>query len=124
MALLVTISVAMPASVVSELLFFCSMSGEIGSTCGCPHASEQVVDEGPTVSPTSCCEHVGETERSQHVSRVEAPDAGLALPGVARPPPMAPPELPVRVVQRMAEPGSPRGPPAVSIPIRHCSFLI
>lgn len=61
MAFWMALLVAVPASGLDGLLYFCNMTGEVGQKCGCPH------EPGPSmakmsISSAPCCERISSND--------------------------------------------------------------
>ena len=118
--------VAAPASGLGQLLFFCTMTGEVGSQCCCQHEVERDVREVSTLRAAPCCEVVS-TEQPALLSWVEVPAPQLKTPPFITLS-FAPSERTrVRAPTRLALPYDSRGPPPDAGPpifIKHCSYLL
>jgi hypothetical protein len=118
------ILLALPAAGLSELLFFCNMSGEIGPKCCCEHADIAMTD-GPSLSEASCCKEVSvQASAASAVAETAAPTSqfdGL----VARLEDFAP-RTSIAVDQSLAEPGAARAlpPPSLRIFVANCSYIL
>jgi hypothetical protein len=126
MAFVVVLAVAAPASGLSQLLYFCTMTGEVGPKCSCMHEVKTIAPEGPALSAAGCCELVSSDAQLQPIW------AELTAPELESPEPMGLPTSPVEpaVAQIPAElmwSNGPRGPPPWADPplfIQHCAYLI
>jgi hypothetical protein len=126
MALVMAMLVAVPASGLGELLFFCTMTGEVGPKCCCQHEVEQDLVEGLSVSAVPCCEIVGSEQQvpparvEVHTPKFETPQFAALLfkPGN---------HTQIHIPTRLALPHGSRGPPPDTGPpifIKHSSYLI
>ncbi len=126
MALMMALLVAVPASGLGQLLFFCTITGEVGPKCCCQHEVEQDALEVPSLRAASCCEVVS-AEQQVPPTRVEVQAPQFETPQFVALP-FAPSERTrVRAPTRLALPHGSRGPPPDTGPpifIKHCSYLI
>ena len=126
MALMMVLLVAVPASGLGQLLFFCTMTGAVGPKCCCQHEVEQDALEGASLRAAPCCEVVSaEQPISPTRDEVQEPQfetskfIALSFTPSER--------TPVRAPTRLALPHGSRGPPPDTGPpifIKHCSYLI
>jgi len=128
MALLMAILLAVPASGLGQLVYFCSMTGEVGPKCSCQHEVEAFALDGPVLTVAACCEVVGSDSlllptRVEVVSPEFETSKWVALP--YKPAHRLLERNPTRLALLQSH-GS-RGPPPDSGPplfIKHCSYLI
>ncbi len=126
MALVMAMLVAVPASGLGQLLYFCTMTGEVGPKCCCQHEVGQDRVEVPTMSAAPCCEIVS-AEQQVPPTRVEIHPPQFETPQLATLPFKPADGTLVRVPTRLALPHGSRGPPPDTGPpifIKHCSYLI
>jgi hypothetical protein len=126
MAFWMALLVALPASGLDELVYFCNMTGEIGQKCGCPHEPGTPM-AGMSISSTPCCELIGADDlvpptRAEVLSLEVQSTDHLAI-------------MPIHWDDRvlvsdgtgLTVPYGSRGPPPDTSPpifIKHCSILI
>ncbi len=124
MALVMAILLAVPASGLGQLLFFCTMTGEVGPKCCCQHEVEHI--EGPSLSTAPCCEVVS-AESLVLPTRVEVQAPQFEVAQLADLPFKPSDRTRVRASTRLVLPLGSRGPPPDTGPpifIKHCSYLI
>ncbi len=126
LALGLAILVAVPASGLGQLVYFCTMTGEVGPKCGCQHEVDLEHAGHPSVSTAPCCEIVSS---EQHVppTRVEVHTLQFETPNLVTLRFQPSHRTLGRVPMDLAVPHGPRGPPPDTGPpifIRHCSYLI
>jgi hypothetical protein len=126
MAFWMALLVAVPASGLDGLLYFCNMTGEVGQKCGCPH------EPGPSmakmsISSASCCERISSNDlvpptRAEVLSlELQGPDQLAVIPSQWDDRIWTPSNT------GLAVPYGARGPPPDTGPpifIKHCSILI
>ena len=117
---------AVPASGLGQLLFFCTMTGQVGPRCCCQPEVREETEAGPKVSSAPCCEVV---RAEQPVPQVRAHVEAVQI----EPPIVVTMTTPFRARARVHGPiasllhWGPRGPPFDTGPplfAKHCSFLI
>ena len=126
LALVMACAVAVPAIGMGQLLYFCTMSGDVGPHCGCHHDAHADTIDGPSLTTAPCCELVGAEELVPPI-RVEVIAPELETPQFVALPLQSGRHIPVRAPTRLALPHGPRGPPPDTGPpifIKHCSYLI
>lgn len=126
MALTMVFLVAAPASGLGQLLYFCTMSGEVGPRCSCGHSTEGGQPQVATASAPGCCELVG-VDRLVQTPRVEVVPQEVEAPELLVLPPRPDAALARDLSSGLAFCQSPRGPPPRTGPpifIENCSFLI
>ncbi len=121
LALGMIILVAVPASGIGDLLYFCTMTGEVGSKCCCQHEAPQDIVAEPSLTAAPCCKVVSAEELIPPV-RVEV------VPPQFEPPLLVvvsflPDHFPtaVRAPTQLNLPDGSCGPPLF---VKHCSYLI
>ena len=127
-ALMLVLLAAVPASGLSPLLYFCTMTGEVGPGCCCEHEGEvePATTTGSTLSAAPCCEVVSADPQVQ-LTRVEIVSAELEAPRVVALSHQLSDRSQVHLAKRLALPHGSRGPPpdyGSPIFIQHCCYLI
>ena len=117
------ILVAVPASGVSELLYFCSMTGKVGRKCCCQHETQEETAQGSSLFAPPCCKLVSTNQQLQP-PRVEVISPELETSQIVTLPYESGDRFVVAVPMRLALPHDSRGPPDTPLFIKHCSYLI
>lgn len=125
LALIVAAMLLAPASALMEVVYFCKMSGAIGSRCRCAHPNEPPSADsyGPTADRPDCCE-ARLTGGMNVVASASGLPAGVGPAVLAR-------EMTIAELIERGQPGIvvgqavARGPPHTGPPIylEHCSLL-
>ncbi len=126
MALMMAVLVAAPTSGLGQLLYFCTMTKDVGPRCCCQHEAQQDTIEGPSLTAAPCCEIVSAEEQIPP-TRVEVVWPELETPQFVAMPFQPGFRTPVRAPTRLTMPHGPRGPPPDTGPpifVRYCSYLI
>ena len=125
-ALVIAVLVAFPVSGLGQLLFFCTMTGEVGPKCCCQHEVEPDALEGPSLRAASCCEVVS-AEQQVPPMRVQVQASQFETPQFSALRFTLSDRTRVCAPTGLALPHGSRGPPPDTgspIFIKHCSYLI
>jgi hypothetical protein len=125
MSLLLGLMLIAPGGL-GQLLFFCSMTGELGAQCCCEHEAELTLSDQPTASSGPCCEAVS-NDTLVPPSRVDSVVPELASPSFVLAKTVAPASVYRLATRRTVAPYTARGPPpdtGTPLYILYSSFLI
>jgi hypothetical protein len=126
MAFFMVVLVAAPASGLSQLLYFCTMTGEVGAKCSCMHEAKTIAPDGPTLAAASCCELVSSDAELQPIrAEVIAPE--LEAPETTGLPSSPVDQVLAQISAELVRSNGARGPPPWADPplfIQHCAYLI